>query len=167
MNDFPGSSQVAVILTNRLWGAAAALLSPPDISLAALALNESVQRWLQLQHPRALVQQPPPPSLLPPVPSLRNQNWATRAPGAAAPPNRNKQLAGRSRSSRGGSAQPADGSCWVSHREFSTEPSPADGAAGKPTSSWVWFVEAVLKTAFPFLDWLWSWEKRFQKGKMQ
>lgn len=32
--------------------------------------------------------------------SLRNQNWATRALWATAPPNRNERLAGRSRSSK-------------------------------------------------------------------
>lgn len=48
------------------------------------------------------------------------------------------------------------------HRENSS-----GGHSWKPTSSCVRFVEAVLKTGFPFLDWLWSWEKRFQKKKMQ
>lgn len=35
-------------------------------------------------------------------------------------------------------------------------------------ASCVWFVDRhSFKTGFPFLDWLWSCDKRFQKKKMQ
>jgi len=64
-------------------GAAAALVSQLDISLAALALNKSVRRWLQLQHPRGLVQPPPPLYPLLPALYLRNENGATWAHAAS------------------------------------------------------------------------------------
>lgn len=48
------------------------------------------------------------------------------------------------------------------------EASPSDGTAEKQTSSCVWFVDGhSFKTGFLFFDWLWSWDKRFQKKKMQ
>lgn len=63
--------------------------------------------------------------------------------------------------------QPADESLLDVTRRIFHGASPADGTAAKPSSSCVCFVEAVLQTGFPFLDWLWSWGKRFQKKKMQ
>lgn len=48
------------------------------------------------------------------------------------------------------------------------EASSSDGTTEKRTSSCAWFVDGhSSETGFPFFDWLWSCDKRFQKKKIQ
>lgn len=71
--------QVSIILTNRLFGCCSCLAVITLHLPGYVSPDKSVRHCLQLQHPRGLVQQPPPPSLLLPALYLRNKNWATWA----------------------------------------------------------------------------------------
>lgn len=166
---FPGNyyHQVAIIFTNRLLGCCSCL-SVITWHFPGFFHPEQVQGLVRAATPTwfGATTSSPFPAASPCSP----YETRTGPRGHCGP----QHLQTGTRSSLGGAGTAAllqtSASRWVllgvTARIFHAA-SPADGTAGNPASSWGGFVEAVSKTAFLSLDWLWSWEKRLQKKKMQ
>lgn len=164
MNDFPGNYyyQVAIIFTNRLLGRCSCL------GVITWHFPEQVQGLVRAATSTwfgATTSSP-----FPAVSPCSPYETRTGPRGHRGPQHLQTRTSssGRSRTSRSCPAQKgsASRSCWVSHRELSTQPLQRMARLeSQAAACCVCFVEAVLKTACPFLDWLWSREKRFQKKK--